>query len=270
MRDNLWEYIRLVREKAPLVHNISNYVVMNNTANALLAIGASPVMAHAHQEVKDMVSVAGSLVLNIGTLDEYWTESMRIAIRQAETLHKPWILDPVGAGVTPYRNRIAEELITSYHPVVIRGNASEIMSLAKMNAGIKGVESIHRPEEALEAAYQLHDATSAIICISGATDYISDGKKLISLQNGHPLMSLVTGMGCTATALTGAFCAAIPENSFDATVAAMALMGIAGEIAAKQSYGPGSFQVNFLDALFTISEDEFNERLKLESKNVSF
>ena len=265
---NLWKYIELVKEKSPLVHSITNYVAMNNTANALLAVGASPIMAHAHQEMKDMVSVVGALVVNIGTLDEYWAESMRLAIQQAENLQKPWILDPVGAGATPYRNQIAEEFITSYHPAVIRGNASEIMALAKTNTKIKGVDAIHQPEEALKAAYQLHRSTSAIICVSGATDYITNGIKVVSLKNGHPLMARVTAMGCTATALIGAFCAIALENIFDAVIAAMALMGIAGEIAAKLSKGPGSFQMNFLDILFTISEDEFNERLKFAVKDV--
>ncbi|HEY0175771.1 MAG TPA: hydroxyethylthiazole kinase, partial [Pedobacter sp.] len=152
MKQKLWNYISDVRATSPLVHSITNYVVMNNTANALLAAGASPIMAHAHPEMKDMVSISGALVINIGTLDEYWVKSMHIAITQAETLKKPWILDPVGAGATSYRNDVLKELISSYHPSVIRGNASEIMALAKMNTQTKGVDSTNKTEEAIEAA----------------------------------------------------------------------------------------------------------------------
>ncbi len=264
MKENLWNYISTVRNTSPLVHSITNYVVMNNTANALLAVGASPIMAHAHAEMKDMVNIAGALVINIGTLDEYWVESMRLAIQQAEAKQKPWILDPVGAGATPYRNDVLKELITVYHPSVIRGNASEIMALAQMNTATKGVDSTHKTEEAIDAAQQLSSTTGAVVCISGATDVVYYEGKTISLSNGSPLMASVTGLGCTATALIGAFCAAIPSNKMEATVAAMALMGVAGEIAAEQSKGPGSLQMHLLDILYSISEEQFLQRLHIE------
>jgi hydroxyethylthiazole kinase len=264
MKEKLWDYILSVRDTSPLVHSITNYVVMNNTANALLAAGASPIMAHAHAEMKDMMSISGALVINIGTLDEYWVDSMRLAIQQAETLQKPWILDPVGAGATPYRNEVLEELLSVYHPTVIRGNASEIMAIAQMSAQTKGVDSTNETEEAMDAAVHLYNSTRAIVCISGATDVIYHGTNKIALSNGSPLMARVTGMGCTATALIGAFCAAGPNNLFEATVAAMALMGVAGEIAAEQSKGPGTMQMNFLDVLYTLSKEDFLKRLKIE------
>ena len=268
MKQQLWNSISNVRQSAPLVHSITNFVVMNNTANALLAVGASPIMAHAHKEMKDMVAISGALVINIGTLDEYWVESMKIAIEQAETLSKPWILDPVGAGATSYRNEVLKNFITRYHPSVIRGNASEIMALAQMNVQTKGVDSTKQSEEAIVAAQHLHETTGAVVCISGATDVIVGNGRKMFLSNGHYQMSRVTGMGCTATALIGAFCANATHQIFESTVAAMALMGVAGEIAASQSAGPGSLQMHFLDILSTLTQDDFNERLNLCEENV--
>lgn len=264
MKEQLWSIVSAVRQNAPLVHNITNYVVMNNTANALLAAGASPVMAHAHSEVSDMVRIAGALVVNIGTLDEYWVESMKLAVKQANALQKAWVLDPVGAGATPYRNEVLEELL-SYRPTVIRGNASEIMSLAKAHTKTKGVDSTNHSEEALEAAQQLSQTTGAIVCVSGATDYIVNEKDYRTISNGHTLMSRVTGMGCTASALVGACCAVNTDDAFNATTAAMALMGIAGDIAAEKATGPGTMQLHFLDALYQLSASDFTERLRLET-----
>ncbi|MCC9135541.1 hydroxyethylthiazole kinase [Pontibacter silvestris] len=269
MEQQLWNSVLAVREKSPLVHSITNYVVMNNTANALLAVGASPVMAHAYSEVHDMVAIAGALIINIGTLDEYWVESMKLAISQANTLGKPWLLDPVGAGATPYRNKVLQELL-EYQPTVIRGNASEIMALASMSAGTKGVDSTNHTDEALDAAIQLNQAHGSVVCVSGATDLIVQEKGCLTLTNGDKLMTRVTGMGCTASALIGAFCATTTTHYFEATVAAMALMGIAGEIAAEKSPGPGSLQLHFLDTLYQINKDEFVQRVKLEEYNGGF
>ncbi len=265
MQEQLWKSIVLVRDKSPLVQSITNYVVMNNTANALLAVGASPIMAHAHEEMKDMVSIVGALVINIGTLDDYWVKSMHLAIAQANALHVPWVLDPVGAGATPYRNEVLEGLL-QLRPTIIRGNASEILALAsKRTSPTKGVDSTHRSTEAVDAALTLNQHFGSVVCISGATDIIVSKDKTVKLSNGHPMMARVTGMGCTATALTGAFVAVHPEDPMNATVAAMALMGVAGELAAQRSKGPGSLQVNFLDSLYTLRESDFAERLKVSA-----
>jgi hydroxyethylthiazole kinase len=264
MKDQLWGNILAVRKNAPLVHSIANYVVMNTTANALLAVGASPIMAHAHAEMKDMVSIANALVINIGTLDEYWVESMNLAISAAEAAKKPWILDPVGAGATTYRDQVLKSMITKFRPAVIRGNASEIIALAGVHAATKGVDSIHRSDEALGAATHLTHQLGSIICVSGAIDMIVHHRNLVSLKNGHVMMTRVTGLGCTASALVAAFCAVI-KDAFEATVTAMALMGIAGEMAASRSAGPGSLQMHFLDILQSITEKEFCDRLKLEA-----
>ncbi len=267
MKEELWSLSRKIREKSPLVHNITNYVVMNNTANALLAIGASPVMAHAEDEVQDMVKIAGSLVINIGTLSEKWINAMHLALKQANSLNKPTVLDPVGAGATPYRSRTAADLLKTGSFSAIRGNASEIMSLESSAYQTKGVDSIYTSENALKAGQILNKNSGSIICISGATDYVISSEQIIKIMNGHPLMGRVTGMGCIATALIGAFIA-VEENTMLAVCGAMALMSIAGELAVARSDGPGSLQINFLDKLHNITRDEFIQTVKIESGDV--
>lgn len=265
---SLWQLIVAVRNQAPLVHNITNYVVMNNTANALLAAGASPIMAHAHEEMDDMVNIAGALVVNIGTLGPYWVESMQKAIYQARALKKPWVLDPVGAGASAYRNTVLNQLLGVSVPAVIRGNASEIMSLAQTSASTKGVDSLHSSEQAIHSALALSSSFHNVVCVSGATDFIVHNNEITAVSNGTYLMTRVTGMGCTASALTGAFCAVADGDYATAAIGAMALMGIAGEIAAEKSAGPGSLQLQFLDALYNITEAEFTTRLKLATHAV--
>jgi len=261
MEKTLWKYIQQVRAQSPLVHNISNFVVMNNTANALLSVGASPIMAHAKSEVVEMVTISDSLVINIGTLDEVWSESMLLAANTASHLGKPWVLDPVGAGATSYRDHILKELLRE-KPTVIRGNASEIIALNKSNLiKTKGVDSTSQSGEAVLAALDLHQKYGSIVCISGETDIVISGSQEIHLKNGHLLMTKVTGLGCSATALIGAFMAVI-TNKTEAVTAAMALIGVAGELAEKESNGPGSLQVKLLDKLYNITEAEFNNTLK--------
>jgi len=261
MEKTLWMHIQQVRAQSPLVHNITNFVVMNNTANALLAVGASPIMAHAKSEVVEMVTISDSLVINIGTLDEVWSESMLLAANTASQLGKPWILDPVGAGATSYRDHILKELLRE-KPTVIRGNASEIIALNKSNLiKTKGVDSTSQSGEAVLAALDLHQHYGSVVCISGETDIVISGSQEIHLKNGHLLMTKVTGLGCSATALIGAFMAVI-TNKTEAVTAAMALIGVAGELAEKESNGPGSLQVKLLDKLYNITEAEFNNTLK--------
>lgn len=263
MEKQLWKHIQFVREKSPLVHNITNFVVMNNTANALLAVGASPIMAHAPSEIDEMVAICQSLVVNIGTLDDYWVASMLKAATKANELTKPFVLDPVGAGATSYRNTVLAQLLT-LKPTVIRGNASEILALANFNTNkTKGVDSTAQSNEAIEAAISLNEQFGSVVCISGATDIIVAQGQQIRLQNGAELMTKVTGLGCSATAIIGAFIAVI-EDAFEATAAATALMGIAGELAAVHSNGPGSLQTQLLDKLYDISEDEFIANIDLQ------
>lgn len=253
--------LQKVRENSPLVQNITNFVVMNNTANALLALGASPIMSHAHKESEDMIKIVQALVVNIGTLDEYWVKSMLIAANKAHRMKKPWVLDPVGAGATPFRNETLSRLL-EFQPSVIRGNASEILAMAKENIASKGVDSTNTPQEALEAGKWLSLDTKSVVCISGKEDYIVDGQRVAQIANGDPLMAKVTGMGCTASALIGAFLG-VEKDPFQATVSAMAVMGIAGELAAKQSQGPGTLQLYFYDALYNLTESQLTDSLKM-------
>ncbi|WP_432671173.1 hydroxyethylthiazole kinase [Flavobacterium sp. SM2513] len=258
----LWENILSVRKKSPLVHNITNYVVMNTTANALLAIGASPIMAHAPEEVEDMVGICDSLVINIGTLEASWVQAMLQAASKANALHKPFVVDPVGAGASAYRDTVLSQLV-ALRPTVIRGNASEIMALAHTNkSATKGVDSTEQSNEALTAAVVLNQKFGSIICISGAQDIIVSKDHYVQVDNGNALMTKVTGLGCTATALIGAFLGCI-EDQQQAVISATALMSIAGEIAAEQAKGPGSLQTILLDTLYTLTEDEFKNRINL-------
>lgn len=263
MRQQIWDSILSVRSTSPLVHSITNYVVMNNTANALLAVGASPIMAHAHPEMKDMVAICDALVINIGTLDEYWVESMKRAIETANLLGKPWVLDPVGAGATNYRNEVLC-LLLQLKPTIIRGNASEILALTNYKtAATKGVDSTEKSTAAIDAAKQLNKVYGSIVCISGAIDIIVSQANEAHISNGNVMMAKITGMGCTATALIGAFVGTQNTDPFLATVSAMALLGVAGEIAAQNSSGPGSLQVNILDKLYNLDEQEFFDVIKI-------
>ena len=250
-----------IRENAPLIHNITNYVVMNSTANALLSIGASPVMAHASEEMEDMVAIAGALVLNIGTLSEKWIEAMHLAGKAAKRNGKPVILDPVGAGATSLRTNATKSIIETIKPQVIRGNASEILAIAQASMTTKGVDSTASAEEAIEIAQTFAKQAGAVISISGKTDYITDGKTVNKVTNGHKLMGNITGTGCTATALTGAF-AAVTDDYLTAATEAMLAMGIAGEMAAEEADAPGTFQVKFLDAIYKLNEEEIKKRMK--------
>ena len=259
----IFSMIGLIRRQSPVVHNITNYVVMNNTANALLAIGASPVMAHAEEEVAEMVSIASALVINIGTLSEHWIKSMFLAAGQAAKKGIPIILDPVGAGATAYRTKTARELIDRHPPTIIRGNASEILSLYDDQTKTKGVDSADSSDKAIETARAISQKNRCVVCVSGAVDYIAGHDKILKIRNGHPMMSRVTGLGCTASALCGCF-AAVEKNDFNATAAAMAVMGIAGEMAADTAAGPGTLQTKFLDCLYRMSEKDISERLRIE------
>ena len=246
--------ISSIRAQSPIVHNITNYVVMNNTANALLSIGASPVMAHWKDEMFEMTGIAGALVINIGTLDGAWIEGMMTAGTIASRRGIPIILDPVGAGATSQRTSAVLELIEVCHPTIIRGNASEIMALVDASIKSKGVDSSASSDDALEAAKKLASNSGAVVVISGAVDYITNGSDVYTVEGGDPIMTSVTGMGCTASALTGAF-AAVEPDPMTAATAAVAVMSLAGERAAAISRGNGSMQVNFLDELYRLTPE---------------
>lgn len=261
----LWSLWAAVRERQPLVHNITNFVVMNNSANALLALGASPAMIHSCDEVEDFVAISQALVINIGTLYSEQIAASKLAAARAKASGVPWILDPVGAGATPYRRAAADALVR-LGPNAIRGNGSEILTLAlqTQTGPGRGVDSLDASDAALAAAQQLATGTGAAVAVTGAVDYVTDGRRIAALANGHPLMTRVTGLGCSATAVIGAFLA-VEADAFLATVAGLAVFGVAGEIAAEQVRGPGSLQVGLLDALHAMTSDEFVRKLRLES-----
>lgn len=263
----LWADLQAVRAHAPLVHSITNLVVMNFNANALLAVGASPVMAHAHEEVRDMVGIAQALVLNIGTLEPAWISAMQVALQAARARGIPVVLDPVGAGATPYRNAALAELIRAGAPGILRGNASEIMSVAGLAAATRGVDSAASTADASDAAAALARQLGAVVCVSGADDLIVDaaGRRAV-LSNGHPWMTRVTGVGCSASALVGAF-AAVQPDPWRATVAAMAVLGVVGELAVERvqaaGAGVGRLQIELLDGLQLFDEASFTGRLRM-------
>jgi hydroxyethylthiazole kinase len=265
---DVWSDVLTVRERSPLVHSMTNLVVINFNANVLLASGASPVMAHAHEEVTDMVGIAQALVLNIGTLDPYWIESMRLALVAATKRGIPVVLDPVGAGATPYRNQSIELLLATAQPTVIRGNGSEIMSVAGSAVQTRGVDSSAGANDALGAARALVQRTGGVVCVSGETDHILDKQQRAArLSNGHVWMTKITGVGCSATALIGAFCAVQPD-AWRATVSAMAYLGVVGEVAAEKAIakgqGVGSMQAGLLDELQLLDQATFTQRLRME------
>ena len=256
--------LRAVRERKPLVHNITNFVVMNYTANALLAMGASPVMAHSIDEVEEMVSHAGALVLNIGTLTGEWVTAMIAAGRKATEKEIPIVLDPVGAGATRLRTESARKILSQIRVSVLRGNASEILSLQDQNSRTKGVDAVHDVDEATRAAGILAAQLGSTLAITGPVDLITDGRRVVRVANGHPLMASVTGTGCTATAAIGAFLAVDPDP-VSAAATALAFFGLAGEVAGDSAAAPGSFMIKMLDALFTIKPEELQSGCKFET-----
>lgn len=261
---SVWSDVLAIRHQAPLIHNITNYVAMNTTANALLALGASPVMAHAQEEVADMVGIAKALVINIGTLSEKWILSMQKAMLQAKSCGVPIVLDPVGAGATPYRTETVLQFLSLGPVAIIRGNASEIMAIAQKGSKTNGVDSILGSESAVDAALELSRRCGAVVCITGETDMIVSNNIIAKVKNGHAMMPRVTGLGCTASALCGAFLG-VNTSAFAAAVHAMTVMGIAGEMAAEQAKGPGSLQLHFLDILYALTEADIITRIRLVS-----
>ncbi|HEX6231943.1 MAG TPA: hydroxyethylthiazole kinase [Jiangellaceae bacterium] len=249
---DVWTNFAAVRERGPLVHNITNYVAMDLSANALLAAGASPAMVHARDEAADFARIADAVVINIGTLSPPWVEAMHDAAAVAADRGIPWILDPVGVGATPYRTKTATDLLDR-NPSVVRGNASEILALAGAAEGGKGVDSAHEAADAADAARELATRTGGIVSVTGAADLVTDGQTTITVHGGHPMMSRITALGCAASALVGAF-TAVEADRLAATAAALAVLGLAGERAATDSPGPGTLRLRILDELYSLDE----------------
>lgn len=246
-----------LRQQAPLIHCITNYVSMDFIANSLLALGVSPVMAHAEEEVEELVGLARALYINIGTLSSSWVRNMHKATTRARDLSKPWILDPVGCGATAYRTQATCQLIQNA-PTVIRGNASEIMAILGASAP-KGVDTVNTVMESEDTARRLARQHKAIVVVSGPMDFVTDGQKSLWIQNGHPLMTQVTAMGCVQSSIISAF-VSLNSDPFTAALAGTLVTSLCGELASKVASAPASFYVVFLDTLYKLSPDDIMQQ----------
>lgn len=246
-----------MRQTAPLVQCITNYVAMNIAANVMLAAGASPAMVHAEQESAEFAALAGALTINIGTLSPHWISGMKAAATAANAAGKPWVLDPVAHFATALRRQTVSELMT-LKPAIVRGNASEIIALAGGVSSARGVDSRDPVELAEEAARRLTAEQGCVVAVTGSTDFVTDGRRAARISGGSPLMPKVTALGCSLTCLVGAFAAMRPAEALEATVAALALFAEAGERAGEGADGPGSFAVRFLDALQNVTPAELD------------
>ncbi|WP_433748353.1 hydroxyethylthiazole kinase [Falsibacillus pallidus] len=264
---NISEKLERLREMKPLVHNITNVVVTNFTANGLLALGASPVMAYAKEEVEEMASIAGAVVLNIGTLNKEVIDSMILAGKAANQQGVPVLLDPVGAGATRFRTDMANKILEEVQIDVIRGNAAEIANLLGIDWQIKGVDAGDGKGDAAEIALQAAKKWNCTAVVTGKIDSASDGKDTYLIENGHPMMTQVTGTGCLLTSVIGSYCA-VESNHLAAAVAALTSYGIAAEMAAVKTgeLGPGSFQIQFLNELANLSSEEIIQKAKFTKK----
>jgi hydroxyethylthiazole kinase len=256
--------LRALREQKPLVHQITNYVVMNETANATLALGALPVMAHAGEEVEEMVRIASSLVLNIGTLSGHWVDAMLLAGAAATARQIPVVLDPVGAGATEYRTTTAHRILGLVDVTVLRGNAGEIATLVGAQAEVRGVESIGAGMEPAQLARAAARSLGVIAAVTGPVDHVSDGERVLAVSNGHALLGMVTGTGCMSSALTGCFLAAKPGEPLEAAAEALAAFGVAAEAAARGAEGPGTFHARLYDALYSLDPDTLDGLARIE------
>lgn len=246
------QLLQRVRDQRPLIHHITNFVVMNDTANATLALGALPVMAHAKEEVAEMVAAAGALVLNPGTLSPEWVEAMLIAGRRANQLGVPVVYDPVGVGATGLRNETGRRFLEKLQLAVIRGNSGEVGSLAGMGGAVKGVESVEGVADPVRVAREFASKQHTVVAITGQRDILSDGQRVLGVDNGHPMLKTITGTGCMATTAVAVFCA-VDRDYLIAATAALACYGLAAENAARVASGPGTFRSALLDALFQLT-----------------
>jgi hydroxyethylthiazole kinase len=255
--------LRELRERKPLIHQITNYVVMNETANATLALGALPVMAHAREEVEEMAALAGALVINIGTLSPHWVEAMLAAGKAGNAADVPVVLDPVGAGATRYRSETARRILGEVDVAVLRGNQGEVATLVGVEAEVRGVESMGGGGEPPELARAAARKLGLVASVTGAVDHVSDGDRVLAVANGHELLASVSGTGCMSSAITGCFLAVKRAAPLEAAAEALAAFGLAGEDAAQKARGPGSFHVGLYDALAALDPESLDGRAKI-------
>lgn len=255
-----WELLSAVRARAPLVQCITNLVSMDMVANALLAAGASPAMLHCLREVPDFSPRCDAVYINVGTLSEDWLPSMRAAASAG----RPWVFDPVAAAASGFRMEACLSLL-ALRPAVVRGNASEILALASSsdNSSFKGVDSSHDSADALQAAKALANSSGAVVAVSGAVDFITDGEQVVTASNGVPMMQKITATGCAVTALIAAFVGADPSDALVAAACALAIFGLAGEIGMESAKGPASLRMHLIDALYGLDEQTVTSGVKI-------
>jgi len=249
------EALARIRQEKPLLHHITNFVVMNDTANVTLHVGALPVMAHAAEEVAEMTALAGALVLNPGTLTPAWVESMLIAGRKANERGIPIVLDPVGAGATTLRTETNRRLLDELRIAVVRGNSGEIGALSGAGGVVKGVESVEGVSNPVEVAQVMARERGLVVAITGKQDVIADGERVLGVDNGHQWLTTITGTGCMATTMVAAF-AAVERDYLVAAAGALACFGLAAEKAAAQANGPATFKVALFDQIYNLTPEE--------------
>ena len=256
--DLVADELERLRASPPLVHLLTNEVVQEITANVLLAVGASPAMIVAEDEVEAFAALSGALLVNVGTLYPARLNVMKLAVAAANQAGVPWTLDPVAVGVLDYRTQACRDFLAC-QPAAVRGNASEILALAGFSGGGRGVDTTAGSAAAVSAAEELARACGTIVAVTGETDFITDGLTTWATPWGHPVMTRVVGTGCALSALVAAFTAQAP-NRLNAVAAACAVAGLCGELAAVSSHGPGSFKAEFLDALYRLNPDRLREQ----------
>ena len=256
--------LKMIREKRPLVQSITNFVVMNETANALLCIGALPIMSHAKEEVEEMVSMTNALVLNIGTLTPDWVDSMILAGRRANEKGIPVILDPVGAGATKLRTDSCKRIMDNVKISVLRGNSAEVSALIGLSSEIRGVESISAAESAYGTSQQAAEKLGCVVAITGQVDVVSDGKRTVKIRNGHHMLGKVVGTGCISNVIIASF-TGVDSDTFIAAIGGLMAFGIAGEIAVLDADAkPGTFHVKLYDTLYALDPSHIRRLAKID------
>lgn len=262
-------YLSKVRESNPLIHNITNIVVANFSANGLLALGASPFMADAHEEVRDIAAMSDAVVLNIGTLNDYAIQSMLLAGQSANEHNVPLVLDPVGAGATAYRTSVTHKLVNEFQITALRGNVAEVAHVIGESWAIKGVDAGAGEGDVVALAETAARKLSCVVIITGKEDVITNGSSTYVASNGHPILTKVTGTGCLLSAVVGAFLAVSEGAWLEAATEALSFYGVAAEIAEKHTtgQGPGSFQIEFLNQLSLVTPEVFQQKSRIKQIN---
>ena len=252
-----------IRQSAPLVHNITNLVMQNDTADAVAAVGGTQITLHTVEEARGAAAICAALAINPGTLDEAWLQCARQALDVAGEHDKPWVLDPVAVGLTPYRTQAMRELLTR-RPAVLKANASEILALAEIAAGGRGADSVHEVDEAGDAARRLAKQFGCVVVVTGEQDLITDGEHVVRIANGAPLMGRMIGSGCMLTSVIACYLA-VSNDPFEAAQAAVAHFTIAGQLAAQHAAGPGTLKPHLIDELYNMSTGQLEHWLRMES-----